>query len=321
MSSSVSQELVERVRTDPAIAALLQQGGDGGDTGALQAWCDDACVRRYLRARDCDVSKAVGMLSATLQWRRQQRPASTPCPKCSRDALAHNMRMIGFDARGRAVLYTCFSQAHDRFDAHANLTHLTHCLETTAAVLQQRQGEPGAEAEAVAVAAAGAVGAAAGEVQEKWVWFVDFDGYGLRDNNPRTCLLTAQLLNHYPERLAQVVMYGAPWLFGSVWGVVKKLLNEVTASKVAFVPAADGGAALPALGLGEEVTAWLRAECAQNRERRGGAGGAGAAADTKRYWLAPGGSAPPHDPRAIDSFVASADYACIYPAAAGAAAE
>lgn len=32
---------------------------------------DDACLTRYLRARSGDVEKAIAMLSATLEWRRE----------------------------------------------------------------------------------------------------------------------------------------------------------------------------------------------------------------------------------------------------------
>ena len=83
----------------------------------------------------------------------------------------------------------------DGFDAPANARHLTMCLEQCAKLMRARRanGRP---------------------FSERWVWFVDFFGYSLRDNNPRTMLLTKSLLDHYPEMLAKVVMWDAPWIFG-----------------------------------------------------------------------------------------------------------
>lgn len=35
----------------------------------ISAWADDACLKRYLRARDEDVDNAMAMLRATAEWR------------------------------------------------------------------------------------------------------------------------------------------------------------------------------------------------------------------------------------------------------------
>jgi hypothetical protein len=37
-------------------------------------------------------------------------------PKPLKNPLALNLRIIGNDKDGRPITYTCFSQAHDRFD-------------------------------------------------------------------------------------------------------------------------------------------------------------------------------------------------------------
>ena len=251
---------VEQVRA--AVAPLLASGND-----ALRAWCDDACVRRYLRARDGSVPKASAMLRATIAWRQgPAQPGRAVCAKCAASPHAHNLRLVGFDEPGgRPVLYTDFGNAHDRFEPRPNTAHMIAMLENTAAVMARR-------------------GASGVRTAETWVWFVDFNGYALRDNSPTTMVLTAQLLAHYPERLGLVVMHGAPWLFGASWAVVRKLLNEVTASKIEFIKAGDG-AALRGLSLGREITEWLQAECAENSAGANASGsGAAPPADAKCYW-------------------------------------
>lgn len=96
---------------------------------------------------------------------------------------------------------------------------------------------------------------------------IDFHGYSwLVDTNPRTALLAAQLLAHYPERcldqdtpkggrditrevhlhgfrldgvmsgfpprgLGRCLLVDAPAVFASTWSAVRGILNEVTSGK------------------------------------------------------------------------------------------
>ena len=111
----------------------------------------------------------------------------------------------------------------------------------------------------------------------KWVWVIDFEGYSLGDNNPKTTLMAAKLLDQYPERLGLSVMFGAPWLFGAVWKVVRPLLNEVTTEKVCFL---EGGMSKrekwqPLLGehFDAELLEWMTREFEENRQ-----------SSDKQYW-------------------------------------
>ena len=59
------------------------------------------------------------------------------------------------------------------------------------------------------------------------MWVTDFHGFSWRDAaDPRTTLLTAHLLAHYPERLGLVVLLGAPALFDYTWRLVRRALDE-----------------------------------------------------------------------------------------------
>ena len=268
--------------TDDKVAELRGALGPLAQDADLAPWTDNAALRRYLRAREGDVSKAASMLTASLEWRRSASPHTTRCPKCEAQPLSHNMRIVGFDGEKHPVMYTCFGQAHDRFDAHCNSLHLTMCLENAERLMRERE-------------------AAGDPIADRWVWFVDYEGYALRDNSPKTMMLTLHLLNHYPERLHRVIMYGAPWIFGAVWSGVRKLLNAETASKVTF---AKGDDVFDSLGVGPELASWLRAECAQNRRLPSAPGGgvspAAAAGEAKRYWERPA------DPAATDAAMGAA---------------
>jgi hypothetical protein len=192
------------------------------------------------------------------------------------------MRVVGFDTLGRPVLYTCFSQAHDRWEPTANVKHLVEAMECTQALINERGPDMNPSG--------------------KWVWFVDFDGYSLADNNPHTTLLCAQMLHYYPERLGQCVLFGAPWLFGSIWRLVRPLLNEVTASKVLFLEGTAGNPSQWTPALEEHwptnLVQWTVAEMQENRLQM---------SPVKEYWstVRSDGSAKSHDSRAEKSFVQS----------------
>lgn len=239
---------------------------------AEAAACTQHTALRYHRARPASSEKAFEMLLHSIRWRAETRPQSIRCPKCAVDPLSHNLRCVGFDAALRPIMYTCFSQAHDRFSPSANLAHVTWLLESVQDFLD-RTGNPLC----------------------KWTLIVDYDGYALGDNNPKTAQNTIALLaSHYPERLHLAVMYGAPWLFGAMWTAICAVADEKTTAKVKFV--AHNGAAVEALTplLGAETAAWVEREAAQNREARD---------EPKRYWEAPAADAA-HDPRGTPAWLA-----------------
>ena len=279
-----SADVVEMEEPDNAISVAALRSHVAhllADDAELAAWCDDACLRRYLRARKGRVAQAAMMCENTLRWRQELRPWEKPCSQCLANPLAHNLRLVGFDARGRAVIFTVFAQAHDRFRPTEAADHLTHCLEQTQLALAARAAHPATRTL---------------PQSEQWVWVVDFYGFALQDNHPQTGLLTAALLNHYPERLGCCVLFGAPALFSGLWAVVKPLLDPVTAAKVRFVSSQEPS--FGDYGLGAEMTHWLQKECAEVRRDRP-ARGTGCPApgspddiEARRYWLPPPGAPP-----------------------------
>lgn len=46
----------------------------GPQSGKLALFCSDACILRYLRARNWNVKKAVKMLKSSLKWRLEFKP-------------------------------------------------------------------------------------------------------------------------------------------------------------------------------------------------------------------------------------------------------
>lgn len=270
---------------DVAVACELSQAG-----GKDASFADVACLRRYLRANEGDPKKAAAQLAGTLKWRRETRPMEAECPQCRCDSHSHNLRIVGVDGDGRPVLYTCFSQALYRFDSDASMLHFTRTLEDACEVLAHRTARLGD----MRVAA------------EMCVWIIDFHGYNfIADSNPRTAVLAAQLLAHYPERLGRAVMVDAPRVFQATWAAVRRVINEVTASKVCFVRTDYRSLHTEVASWAREpLQSWLLEEIQENRRAASQGGG-------KAYWVPslPGGPSKAHDARAAPDFLASPEYA------------
>ncbi|KAM2926513.1 hypothetical protein FF1_043869 [Malus domestica] len=71
----------------------------------LSIYCSDACISRYLRARNWNVKKATKMLKATLKWRSEYKPEEIRWEEIAREAETGKIyRTNYFDKHGRPVL-------------------------------------------------------------------------------------------------------------------------------------------------------------------------------------------------------------------------
>ncbi|GAB5361322.1 hypothetical protein AAMO2058_000703500 [Amorphochlora amoebiformis] len=225
----------------PDVAGPLRRNG---------RFITESCLQRYLTANDGDVKKAVEQLKKTIEWRKEYKPWRR-CPKCEKNRLSHNLRVIGFDKDGRAIIYTSFSQAHERFDAHGNLKHLSWVLEQAVPLMDERKAS-------------------------KWSWISDFDGFGTADCSPKSMFLVKNMLAHYPERLHKAVLLEAPWLFNGLWRVVSPVLDKRTREKVVFAQLSSLNTSLAeSLQLSTSLENFLLAEAKDNRIAR---------ETPKRFW-------------------------------------
>lgn len=279
--SDASDTAVKEVLRSQCVQAALSLAQKSGDSG----FADQACVKRYLRAYEGNVPKAARALANTIQWRIKERPAETDCPACERCPFSHYMRIIGTDAFGRSVIYSCFHHAMDREDVEPQLRHVTRCLEDACAVMAAR-------AERLGI------------VAENCVWLIDFHGFSVfRDGNPKVGMLAVRLLAHYPERLGRCLLIDAPRVFSGTMRLLKRLINARTESKVFFVNSRDGTleANLERFAT-TSLKKWVLAEVQDNRRVDAG---------RKYYWLEPivtCAQKPPHDPRGDIDFVVSPEY-------------
>ncbi|GAQ80813.1 Sec14p-like phosphatidylinositol transfer family protein [Klebsormidium nitens] len=182
----------------------------------LEAWADDACISRYLRARKNNVAQAIKLLRASLKWRVDFSVASLHAEEFPDEFAAGKMYVGGRDTQGRPVLITrkkadaIQAGQHERY-----LRHLVFTLESTVAAMP-----PGVE---------------------QWVWIMDLQGYS-RANSPPLSVSYATmkiLADHYPERLKTAFIVDAPSIFSFLWKALASFIDPVTKEKVKFVYSKD----------------------------------------------------------------------------------
>lgn len=68
----------------------------------------------------------------------------------------------------------------------------------------------------------------------------DLTGFTLKNaDNAPVKFLTAMFEAHYPESLGMVIIHNAPWIFSTVWNIIKNWLDPVVALKIHFTKGFD----------------------------------------------------------------------------------
>ncbi|GLU13720.1 hypothetical protein SLE2022_303360 [Rubroshorea leprosula] len=180
-------------------------------SGRSLMYCSDACLRRYLEARNWNVDKAKKMLEETLEWRSTFKPEEIRWHEVAHEGETGKVSRANFhDRQGRTVLIMRPGMQNTK-SAEDNIRHLVYLLENT--ILNLAEG------------------------QEQMSWLIDFTGFSLSTYVP---VKTARdiiyiLQNHYPERLAIAFLYNPPRIFEALWKAVRYFLDQRTAQKVKFV--------------------------------------------------------------------------------------
>lgn len=179
--------------------------------GRSLQYCSDACLKRYLEARNWNVDKAKKMLEETLKWRSTYRPEEIRWNEVAVEGETGKMFRAGFhDRHGRTVLILRPGMQNTA-SIDNQMRHLVYLIEN--AILNLPEG------------------------QEQTSWLIDFTGWSLSTSVPiKSARETINILqNHYPERLAIAFLYNPPRIFEAFWKVVKYFLEAKTFQKVRFV--------------------------------------------------------------------------------------
>ena len=155
---------------------------------------DYESCRRFLVDKDWDRRAAQLQMTKMLRWRCKEDEnlvrfqCSPVClSKCIRvvnrserhnlfcileNPYALNLRCVGLDKELRPCIYSCFSQSNDRHAISNNMIHLRALLDECATLLMKlRRRYPQCKA-----------------AQQQIVWIIDFHGFGVKDQNPKTAV-------------------------------------------------------------------------------------------------------------------------------------
>ncbi|KAK4744052.1 hypothetical protein SAY87_010364 [Trapa incisa] len=174
-------------------------------------YCNDACLRRYLEAREWNIEKAKKMLEESLKWRSVFKPEEIRWEEVAAEGETGKVYRANFhDREGRSVLILR-PALQNTASLDNNIRHLVYLIENAILNLP--------------------------EDQEQMSWLIDFTSWSLSTSVPiKSAKETAHILqNHYPERLAMAFLYNPPRIFEAFWKVVKLFLDPKTFQKVKFV--------------------------------------------------------------------------------------
>lgn len=63
----------------------------------------------------------------------------------------------------------------------------------------------------------------------------DLTGFSLKNNDLPAIKFLAEIFEaHYPETLGSILIHNAPWIFSTIWNLIKNWLDPVVASKIHF---------------------------------------------------------------------------------------
>lgn len=174
------------------------------------AWCDDACLVRYLRSvKGASVEAAAKRLEFTLQWRREFRPDLIDPSEVEPEAVTGKLYINGFDTSGRPVLQMVPGRENtNTWDRQ--IRHLVWNLELAMKLMPP--------------------------TVSKVCLLID---YGVNFKNQTPMSVSKKVLdilqNHYAERLGIAFMYEAPAMLSIFWRIISPFLDPITKAKIHFV--------------------------------------------------------------------------------------
>ncbi|KAL3818746.1 hypothetical protein ACJIZ3_004651 [Penstemon smallii] len=171
---------------------------------------DDLMIRRFLRARDLDVEKALSMLLKYLNWRKEFVPNGFISPSEIPNDLAQNKLFIqGHDKTGRPIAVV-FAARHRATSVDEFKRFVTFTLDKICARMPSGH--------------------------EKFTAIADLEGWGYVNSDIRGYLAALSILQDcYPERLGKLFIIHVPYIFMTAWKMIYPFIDKNTKKKIIFV--------------------------------------------------------------------------------------
>ncbi|KAH9571581.1 hypothetical protein CY35_02G101100 [Sphagnum magellanicum] len=194
------------------IAQVLQLVQKEGPLSKEQAaFCDHACVERYLKARGNNCRRAARLLKATLNWREKINIGYLIADEFPAEIAVGAAYVAGLDDEGRPVLI--IKKKPDHIVNHNQKTYLRYIIFTMEVAVAAMP--PGVD---------------------QCVLILDAGGYSrISAPSPGGILATLRIIaDHYPERLAKAFIVDASSMFYYAWKGICKFVDHSTRGRLSF---------------------------------------------------------------------------------------
>lgn len=179
------------------------------------AWTDDACLCRYLRARQYDLEKSYKMLDNSLVWRSTFKPEQITADEVAEEMASGKVYVsTDRDWAGRPIVYMRPGKDTEA-SPETKVKFVVWILENAATIMDTN-----------------VTGV------EKMTWLVDFTNSSIGAPSGDSVKVSMDTLHivqdHYPERLGNAFMLNPPFVFSAFWKVLSPFIDPVTKQKVQF---------------------------------------------------------------------------------------
>lgn len=179
----------------------------------IQPFLDDECYLRYLNARDFDSTKAYCLLKESLKWRQEFKPHKIEYTTVEGVCRLGSMYINNFDLFGSPLIYVK-PGPYNPFPAETRLKALVYVKRTTfTSQFPLKNAKKKKKTPKVIENAISRMDKSKGV--STLTWLLDFTDYGTRAKSPDSTIVAKSSLdilqNHYPERLANLLIINAPW--------------------------------------------------------------------------------------------------------------
>lgn len=204
----------DRLRSDPrfdaaAVSALRARAQSELPPDAFATLTEED-LTRFVVARCGVVDDAFKQLKGATAWRSAlMAEASMPlsCPLCEQRPTSHSHIPIGLEGSEQStIVYGCPARATDR-EVDATVNHVGLQLEFCF-------GLP--------------------ETGSRWVWCVDYTGFGLThaSQGQLAARFATLFSNHMPERMHRIILLNPPVVFQVMLKAVRPFVDPVTLDKI-----------------------------------------------------------------------------------------
>lgn len=179
----------------------------------LHARMTDAQIYRFCRARQFKTPKVQEMIEEYFAWCARVRPDQIRFRDIALQAETGKVSVRGKDRFGRTVM-VLHNEYENSQDHAANIKHMIWNLDK--AVRDMNNAQPG---------------------PSRYVVVLQMSGFSYFNQPPMHVAkeIANALGNAYPERLGNVFIFNAPWLFRAFYTALTVVLDERTKKKIHFV--------------------------------------------------------------------------------------